>query len=88
MEKRNCPAITKVSEIFTLSRESDENSCYLGFTICYPDGRIENITMDFHQEEYQQVLSLMQSRRTRALRELHLETCNDPKDSKPKCNAK
>ncbi len=44
--------------------------------------------MDFHQEEYQQVLSLMQSRRTRALRELHLETCNDPKDSKPKCNAK
>jgi len=70
MIKKDKHAQTRISEIYITALEPDNEKCYLGFTISYPDGRIENITMEYHQDEFEQAMALMMIRRERAIKEL------------------
>jgi hypothetical protein len=71
MIKKDKHAQTRISEIYITALEPEYENCYLGFTISYPDGRIENITMEYHQDEFEQAMALMMIRRERAIKELH-----------------
>jgi len=54
MLKKDAVSKTRVSEIYTLSRDSEGECCFLGFTICFSDGTIENVTMEYHRDEFEQ----------------------------------
>ena len=70
MRKKVSNPPTRISEIYCLSRVLDDEGSYLGFTICHPDGTIENIIMEYLSDEYEQALALMKVRRERLVTEL------------------
>jgi len=71
MMKKKAVIPAQVSEIFSSYQESEDATCYLGFTISYPDGRIENVTMEYQREEFEQAIALMKIRRARAIKNIH-----------------
>jgi hypothetical protein len=58
---------TQVSDIFRTHEEQDDICNYLGFTISYADGSIENVVMEYQQDEFDMVMELMQHRRAEIL---------------------
>jgi hypothetical protein len=58
----------KISEIYRSDNEQEGSSGLIGFTISYSDGTIENVVMEFQDDEIDYAIELMKLRRAKALR--------------------
>jgi hypothetical protein len=57
----------QVSEIINTTLESSTG--FLGFIITYPDGRIENMILDYNNISFEQVLTQIKRQRTDILKQ-------------------
>lgn len=47
--------IVRVSEIFETERDPDSGKGLMGFVVTFPDGRIENLVLDYAQEDHDDI---------------------------------
>jgi len=62
-----------VSEIIDTTLNSNDGSGYLGFIITFPDGRIENMILDYDRKSYDLIRDQIIQMRDETIHHYHLD---------------